>query len=991
MFESVAPAISPYAYAEGHKAALDDMVSELKAKAAANPEFDPGLLSDDHDGFRILFFAMHHSPFLSRLIARNPVLALRSISEPFEDVIGDILSVTDGWWDAVFEAADPLKEASRSLRQGKEQIALAVGLADLAGSIPLERVIAVLSDFADSCVNLALSVTLERAYARGELLPPDQETPVERVQQCGLICLAMGKWGARELNYSSDIDLILLFDPDRFVAKGRHTPPEYAARVLRTTLELLQKRTHEGYVFRTDLRLRPDPSAMAAVPSVLAAENYYQSLGKAWERAAMIKARPAAGDLEAGRTFLKHIRPFVWRRSLDYSALEDIQSIKLQIHEHHGHREFEVAGYDVKLGRGGIREIEFFAQIQQLIHGGREPLLRTSSTQDALAALATTGYVSINDAQFLVQAYRFFRKVEHRLQMIDDQQTHSLPEQEDDLQRAASFCNFRNIRDLEMVLRETHLGVRSRYDQLLPETTNGYSEEARRFRDRPTTRQILNRWRSGEYRALRSDRARAVLERLMPELLNALCEADQPETALSRFDQFLKKIPYGVQILFLFQSQPWLFKIITLVMTLAPALGDYLGRRPEILEELLAPGFFDPPQEHTELGTELERRLGVTDGLEDKLDTVRGWYHGHRFRFGVLFLEGRIDGIEYSRWLSRTMDRALSIIAAEVEAEFRLHHGDIAQGTYALVALGSYGIRQISPTSDLDLLFIYHAPTDDDGNPPISTGEKRLGTATYYARLAKRIISAITAQSREGKLSEVDMRLRPSGNQGMIATSLEGFIAYHQDRAWVWEKMALTRARVIVSTPAFREFVTTAITTACARLPKDAELKGEVREMRHRLANEFPEAGIWDLKHRRGGLEDLSFVLQYLQLKFGMPLGIDSLEAIHYIEELGIIELTDAKRLRRVFSMLFHITNLLRLSLGASHQTAPLPTALSAVIADIMHVPAAPAEQRNVLLQEKLEEACTTIENTFIAQLGPIRPNDIKRSKANDEVRETSP
>ncbi|MEK7819610.1 MAG: bifunctional [glutamine synthetase] adenylyltransferase/[glutamine synthetase]-adenylyl-L-tyrosine phosphorylase, partial [Pseudomonadota bacterium] len=596
--------------------------------------------------------------------------------------------------------------------------------------------------------------------------------------------------------------------------------------------------TADGYVFRTDLRLRPDPGATPLALSTLAAETYYESLGQNWERAAMIKARAVAGDAEAGAAFLARLRPFVWRKHLDFAAIQDIHSIKRQINARRGGATIAVAGHNIKLGRGGIREIEFFVQTQQLIRGGREPRLRTSATLEGLEQLAALGLIETEAAAELKAAYEFLRRVEHRLQMTADEQTQTLPEGEDGLRALALFLGFADAAAFAAELVGHLRAVETRYARLFedqptlaagdgvagnlvftgveadPETLKTLAGLG--FRHTEMVHAAVRGWHHGRYRAMRSTRAREMLTELMPALLGALARTPDPDAAFLRFDAFLARLPSGIQIFSLLQSNPHLLALLAEIMGGAPRLAEHLSQRPAVIDAMVAPGFLDTPPDAAELAAELERHLAPIRHIEEALDVSRRWAHDRQFQIGAQLLRGLIAPAPAAAVLSDIAQVAINALFPRIEADFALQHGRFGGETLAVVAMGKLGGREMTPSSDLDLIFIYEVPAGMDA----SDGAKPLPPSQYFARLSQRLINSLTALTAEGRLYEVDMRLRPSGNKGPLAVALDGFVRYQEEEAWTWEHMALARARAVAGPAGLRDRVTQAIRRVLAR-PRD--------------------------------------------------------------------------------------------------------------------------------------------------------------------------
>ena len=901
-------------------------------------------LADDAGGGAMLAALFGNSPFLTSCCLKEPAFLHRLVQlgpdATFAEVAGrlnpDLLQATDR----------PL--LMQRLRTAKRQAALAVGLSDIAGWWPLERVTGALAEIAEAAIDAAVRFLLRAAHDSGELVLPHPEQPQ---RESGCFVLGMGKLGARELNYSSDVDLIVLFDHERVHYTGRHSPHQLFARLARDMVRLLDERTEDGYVFRTDLRLRPDPASTPPALSVLAALTYYESTGQNWERAAFIKARTVAGDRAAGERFLAELTPFLWRKHLDFAAIQDIHSIKRQIHAHKGGGRIAVLGHNVKLGRGGIREIEFFAQTQQLIWGGRMPELRVSGTCAALAALAQAGRIVPNVAEELTEAYRFLRRVEHRLQMVEDQQVHSLPADRPGLERLAIFLGYSSADAFGTdLLRQLGI-VESHYAHLFEEAPSLSAPGNLVFtgsEDDPETLATLRQlgyaepsavaamvrgWHHGRYRAMRSQRARELMTELIPGLLAAFGRTANPDTALLRFDQFLERLPAGVQILSLFHANPGLLDTVAEIMGGVPRLAEQLARRPSLLDGLLGQGFFDPLPPQSELAAEFARALAGVRHHEELLDVARRWVHDKRFRIGAQILRGLLDGASAGAAFADVAESAIAELLPRIAAEHARNHGTIRGGEASVLALGKLGGREMTVTSDLDLILVYDAPPEVEA----SDGAKPLAVSTYYMRLWARVVNALTALTPEGTLYEVDMRLRPSGTKGPLATSFEAFQRYHAESAWIWEHMALTRARPVAGSPALAERAMTEIRAILTR-PRDPDrLVHDVEDMRRRIAEQHRRPPIWEVKHRRGGLIDVEFMAQYLQLRHAQErpevLRQNTGAALEALAAAGCLDRTVATELLEALELWRDLQGLLKLTVEEPFDETVAPPALRTILA----------------------------------------------------------
>ncbi len=887
----------------------------------------------DADRRRLLEALFGNSPFLTAAAERDPGFTVALLVEGPDEARGRIMADVSGVRDRCFAREDP----SRPLRLAKGRVALATAVADIAGMWPLETVTAVLSDFAEAALRCAAVYLLLDAAERGVLSLPHPEDP-ER--DSGLIVLGMGKLGSRELNYSSDIDLIVFFDAQRIVTAEPDALQHHFVRITRDLVRIINQRTSDGYVFRTDLRLRPDPGATPLAISVRAAETYYETLGQNWERAAFIKARPVAGDDQAARDFLQHLTPYVWRKHLDFAAIQDIHSIKRQIISHRGGGRIAVAGHNIKLGRGGIREIEFFAQTQQLIWGGRVPEVRAGATADALIALAAGGKIASETAERLIADYRFLRRVEHRLQMINDEQTHTLPHSEHGRTHLATFLGYPSRNAFESALLDHLRDVETHYAGLFEDApalssdsgvggnlvfTGGESDpetlatlERLGFRHPETVDAAVRGWHHGRCRAMRSARAREVLTELMPLLLKSLAGTPDPDAAFLAFDTFLSGLPAGVQLFSMFHSHPKLLELVAEIMGGAPRLARHLTRSPSILEGVLAGDFFEPPPAPAHLARELNASLAQARDFEDVLDRSRRWAKDRRFQVGVQSLRRLLDTEAAAAALSNVAEVAVRALHPRVKADFARQHGRVEGCDMAIIALGKLGGREMTPTSDLDLIFVYATPPPD----AISDGVRPLAASQYFARLSQRLINAITAPTAEGVLFEVDMRLRPSGKAGPIAVSFESFRRYQREQAWTWERMALTRTRVIAGPPALAGAIEGVIREVLTDAPAPPTLLADVAEMRARIDAEHHTESLWEVKYLRGGLVDVEFIAQYLQLLHApshpQVLSPSTRAALRALREAGLLEPSVADDLVAALRLWQAIQHRVRLTLSGT-------------------------------------------------------------------------
>ncbi len=752
----------------------------------------------------------------------------------------------------------PLDGLAAALRQAKRRTALLTALADLGGVWELAEVTAALTQLADRSVDLSIKALVGDEIRRGKL---PGAGPQDLATAGGMVVLAMGKMGAHELNYSSDIDLICLFDQDRY---GPDSPDARASfiRVTRRMVALVSDVTADGYVFRVDLRLRPDASVTPVCLSMAAAESYYEAQGRTWERAAFIKARPCGGDLAAGARFLKTLIPFVWRKHLDFAAIQDAHDMRMAIRDHRGlHGALAVEGHNIKLGQGGIREIEFFTQTRQLIAGGRDPDLRARGTVAGLRALADKGWLPRDVADELAQLYARHREVEHRLQMVGDAQTHDLPVTSAGVARIAAFCGqdeaaFRNGL-LTRLARTNELteGFFSPGSAVEPDGTPALSEAALA---------IVKGWSS--YAALRSDRAQTLFRRLRPGLLTRLARAANPDQALVALDGFLAGLPAGVQIFALFDANPSLVDLIIDIAGTAPGLARYLSRNAGVLDAVIGGAFWAPWPGVAGLTADLAQQLTAAADYEAKLAAARRWMKEWHFRIGVHHLRGLIDAFEAGKHYADLAGAVIAALWPQVNAQFAAKHGPPPGRGAVVLGMGSLGAGRLNAGSDLDLIVIY-----DASGVEASTGPRALPTRLYYARLTQAMVTALTAQLPEGRLYEVDMRLRPSGRQGPVATSIEAFCAYQSTEAWTWEHLALTRARVVAGDTGLGQQVEAFRRALLANKGQGAGVRADVALMRARLAAAKPAAVGWEAKFGPGRLMDIELLAQTLALQNASP------------------------------------------------------------------------------------------------------------------------
>lgn len=838
----------------------------------------PRPASDQPDWTGAIARAQAHAPFLARLLDRQGDLAA-------------LLAAGDGEAALAFaaRAGEGASEVGSALRRERQALALTLAIGDLAGAFPLLQVTGALSAFADRALDAAIHEGIRKRV-------PEYDPATD---PCGFFALALGKHGAGELNYSSDIDPILLFDPAVLPRRSRDEPGEAAQRVARTVVETLSRVNEEGYVFRVDLRLRPASEVSPLAIPLGAALTHYESSALTWERAAFIRARACAGDIAGGEGFLAAIRPFVWRRSLDFGAIAEIGRLTRQIRASTRGSAEVAPGFDLKKGRGGIREIEFYAQTHQLIHGGRNPELRLRGTRATLDALARAGLIDAAEAQLLGESYDRLRTIEHRLQMVQDHQTHSLPESREALDSVARLDGLPDGSALIEEIAAITDAVGERYDALVMANTplqpssavpmpvqSSLREELEDlgFTDAPALAERIEGWLSGRVKALRSDAARAAFEAIRPDLLAALAAAPEPERALARWEQLLGNLPSAINLFRLLEARPALLGVLARILSLAPPLADALARRANMLDPLIDASAFDLPGTVEQIEAELARSEPGSD-YERLLDTVRRRVGEMRFRLGVQLIEGANDPLAIGHGLARIAEAANAVLTRATIAQFEEKHGAVPGSELVVLGLGRFGGDVLTHASDLDLVYLFTGEPSGE-----SDGARPLGATLYFNRLSQRTIAALSVPTAEGALYEVDTRLRPSGTQGPPAASLAAFARYQREQAWTWEHMALCRARPLFGSPEGRAALFEEVRKVLL-LPRDpAKLRADVLEMRARMAEHKPAKGPLDVKLLRGGLVDLEFIVHFIQLRSHRGLDPDLGKAVTRLVKEGLTD-----------------------------------------------------------------------------------------------------
>ena len=927
------------------KLALSDLQKIGKTEAAVGE-----LLKAEGPLRDFITAALTLSPYLRDIANVDPSILCAAIVDPLEPQIETLIAQARDAWRPATDGVPPSEaEVMSRLRIAKRKMAFLVALADLARIFDARATTAWLSRLAEASVAAAIDHLLLAAHENRKLRLKDIARPSEG---SGLIVIGMGKLGASELNYSSDIDVVVFFDEQAGILADPEDAIEEFPRMMRRLVRIMQERTADGYVFRTDLRLRPDPGSTPLAISVDAAMIYYEGRGQNWERAAFIKARAVAGDVPAGEEFLRGLVPFVFRKYLDYAAIADIHSIKRQIHAHKGHGAIAVKGHNVKLGRGGIREIEFFAQTQQLIAGGRMPVLRSRSTEETLAELTRAKWIDEETRDELTEAYWFLRDVEHRIQMVRDEQTHLLPETEADLKRIAFMMGFSDTPSFSERLVEVFRTVERRYARLFEQETRLSTETGNLVftgqNDDPDTlntlkkmgferpsdiSRVIRTWHYGRYKATQSVEARERLTELTPQLLRVFGESKRADEAILRFDSFISGLPAGIQLFSLLGSNPALLSLIVNIMSAAPKLAEVIAAKPHVFDGMLDPGLMAELPTRDYLAERLRGSLQQARYYEEILDRLRIFASEQRFLIGIRLLTGTINGAMAARAFTHLADLIIEAALKAVIGEIEAAHGTFPGGRVAVAGMGKLGSFELTAGSDVDLILLY----DYEETAGESVGAKPLDAVRYFTRITQRLIAALSAPTGEGVLYEVDLRLRPSGNKGPVATRISSFGKYQREEAWTWEHMALSRARLICgdgSLVAEAEHIVGEVLSKSREIDKVAH---DVAEMRELIEKEKPPAGLWDLKLIPGGVIDIEFIAQYLALiapAKGVDAKVNGLNTGEALKLLGarLMTAADVDTCIEGFALYTELSQLIRLCIDGMFDPKDAPAGLTDLV-----------------------------------------------------------
>ncbi|MBX4336094.1 bifunctional [glutamine synthetase] adenylyltransferase/[glutamine synthetase]-adenylyl-L-tyrosine phosphorylase [Bartonella raoultii] len=879
------------------------------------------------------------SPFLREVLIANPSylspLLNLDIETRLREIIDDI---------AIIDKSESIYEnlLMATLRRKKREAHVLIALADLSGVFTYEISCTWLTRLGEIALSVALRFLLREAHDHGKISLSSRENPEK---DCGLIILGMGKLGAGELNYSSDIDLIVFIDEMSSHIGTLSESVDVFSKMVRRLIRIIQERTADGYVFRLDFRLRPDPSSTPLALPVRTALRYYEGRGQNWERAAMIKARPVAGDKKAGAHFLKELFPYVWRKYLDYAAIADIHSIKRQIHAYKNYGQIAAYGHNVKLGRGGIREIEFFVQTQQLIAGGRFPQLRGRQTIAMLTELYMLGWINEKTRDSLVKSYIFLRNVEHRIQMLADEQTHLLPNNVSQFTSVAYLMGYQERSGFVSDLLKTLHVVEKHYAALFenekelgleignlvftgeeddPETLITLSRLG--FERASDICRIMRTLHCGRYKATQSAEARERLTELTPALLRAFGATKRADEAMLRFDSFLQGLPSGIQLFSLLQSNPSLLDMLVLIMGAAPRLAEIITRKPHVFDGMLDPSILSELPTKAYLEKRLEYFLEGILSYEEILDHLRVFADEQRFLIGIRILNGAITGERAGFAFTALADLMIAKTFSAVQEEFSRLHGNIKGGRVGILGMGKLGSRELTAGSDVDIILLY----EHDEDAEISDGEKPLYISQYYTRLIQRLVAALSAFTSQGILYPVDLRLRPLGNKGPVAVSFQFFKKYYRSEAWIWEHLALTRARGIAGDCDFLQKLENEVSTIIAFSRNKEDVAKAVCEMHNLIEKEKPPENQWDLKTMTGGIMDLEFIAQFALIThiLEFKIGRTTADILSHLPN-SFLKMPFISDLRYAYSLYTNLSQIIRLCLNDTLDSNDMPPGLS--------------------------------------------------------------
>jgi [glutamine synthetase] adenylyltransferase / [glutamine synthetase]-adenylyl-L-tyrosine phosphorylase len=781
-------------------------------------------------------------------------------------------------------ADDP--DLSSRLRQFRRAESLSIIIDDVLGRDPVERTLERTTVLAERCIEVAF------AAARAEMVARHGEPRDELGVVQSLIVYGLGKLGSRELNFSSDIDLIAAF-PRAGETDGRRAldNEDFFARLVQRASTLLGETTAEGFGYRVDWRLRPFGTAGRLTLSFDAMEDYYQREGREWERFALLRARPVAGDLVAGRELLERLRPFVWRRYFDYAALEGLRELKAMVDAEVRRRERE---HDLKLGPGGIREIEFRVQLESIIRGGRDPSLRTGNTLELLTLLAERGVIAADEALALAEAYCYLRRLENRVQMYRDEQTHVLPDDPEVRERYSLALDYASFDALMDDLDYHRTLVSAAFERCLPLASAGpalpaghdgdvqlwrrFTASAEQNGERPAlpdshdTRALHRLAETPAVRAM-SARGRARLDRIVPLVLAACRDGTTPEQALEHWVNLLAAVAGRTSYLALLAERPALIARVHRLLVASPWLACALAQSPILLDDLLDQRLAVGAPGKPEFAARLDQELAAVDpgDTEHELERVRQFQQSARLELALAFLDGRSDAARTASGLADVADLVIDRLLRLALRDLATQHGALPGLTpelgLAVIGYGSLGGLELNFSSDLDLVFVY----DEELQNAESSGARALDGQRYLARAAQRLLHLLTVQTAFGPLYEIDARLRPNGSKGLLVTPLSAYARYQESEAWLWEHQALVRARFVAGDAALGAEFELLRTRTLLRPRDPLAVAQEVSQMRERWREALDRSNSerFDLKQGHGGLVDIEFIAQQQLLAEG--------------------------------------------------------------------------------------------------------------------------
>ena len=894
---------------------------------------------------RLLSGVFGNSPFLTRTILRAPETLIIPLLEDNDAGFRRLLNSVEASY------ATDLTEFEEHIRRCRQKVAVAVAFADVSSAWDVDQIVHRLSDFADVILRQTIRAILFEAMRNGTFIPQDPNCPEIG---SGLFVLGLGKLGGRELNFSSDIDIIVFFDEDKLAARVKDHPNSFAIWAVRALVQALQSVQPAGYVFRVDLRLRPDPSSTQISISTTAAMRYYRDFGQNWERAAMIKARPVAGDILSADQFLEDLSKFVWRETLDFLAIEDIQAIKGQLEYRAGSQTIAFEGQNIKLGRGGIRQIEFFVQTQQLIFGGRQSQLRVRSTLAALRALMQNGHINSRAFAHLTSAYRYLRQLEHRLQMIEDQQTHSMPTDRVSLERVALFHGERSTRHLKTRLLAHLSNVEHHFERLFkgsepasltqgPLVFTGVEDdpatlvtlERLGFKDGPAICDVIRQWHRGQINATGTETERVLLTKIIPDLLVAFSDSGDPDAAFLEFAELIKRLPDGGRVFALFRhNQPVVVELAKLLAR-APRLSKRLARFPDLIGTLVIPPAKRPLKLDQALAKALDEAVADTETYEEWLLSAQKWTSGQRFLVSIQLLNGYLKPAAAARHYTSIAHTVLQSVYDRVWTEFTKQHGKIARTEHCVLGLGRLGSRQMTSTSDLDLVFLYRSFGKDKDQ--VSDGPTPLNVQNYFTHFSRKVVAALGSHSFQGQLYDVDLRLRPSGRAGPVTVEWGSFYQYQYSSAETWETIALLKARPVAGDPSFKRVVQRELKKIVVR-PRTANLlHRDITALKQRIDQATKADSLWDLKYGKGGIMDIELIASGLYLsniqKFSSASCENTLAILRKLRRKKLLSHPQYKDLSELYSLLQHLSQLIHIA----YETPPTSSRMTKGVKTALH------------------------------------------------------